>query len=104
MDRTDLLILAMLSQNPLVAYREMATSLKVSVPAIHRRVQVLRKRGILGRCRARISMSYLRAISVHFVGRSSASSVDEVLANLSRNDSVRSLLVTSGNMLFIHAE
>ena len=31
MDTTDLLVLAMLSQNPLTAYREMATSLKVSV-------------------------------------------------------------------------
>ena len=104
MDRTDLLILAMLSQNPLIAYREMATSLKVSVPAIHRRVQVLHDKGILGRYQARIPMSCLRATSVHFVGRSSASSVDKVMTDLSKNDSVRSLLITSGNMLFIHAE
>ncbi len=104
MDRTDLLILAMLSQNPLMAYREMATSLKVSVPAVHRRVQVLQDKGILGRYQARIPMSYLRATSAHFVGRSSASSVDAVAAELSKNDSVRTLLITSGNVLFIHAE
>src|SRR5512137_3102770 len=98
MDRTDLLILAMLSQNPLIAYREMATMLKVSVPAIHRRVQVLHDKGIVGRHRAKIPMSYLRAVSAHFVGKSSASSVDEVMTDLSKNDSTRSILITSGNM------
>lgn len=97
-------ILAMLSRNPLIAYREMATMLKVSVPAIHRRVQVLHDKGIVGRHRAKIPMSYLGAVSAHFVGRSSASSVDEVMTNLSKNDSARSILITSGNMLFIHAE
>ena len=57
MDRTELLIPAMLSEHPLMAYREMAASLKVSVPAINRRVRVLRSKGVLGRHQARISCS-----------------------------------------------
>lgn len=104
MDSTDLQIAALLSENPLVPYREMAMKLGTSVPAIHRRVEVMRKKGILGRHHASIPLQYLRAISVHVVGKSLAPSMDDMIRGLSRNDSVSSVLVASGNVLFIHAE
>jgi DNA-binding Lrp family transcriptional regulator len=104
MDSTDLQIIALLSENPLVPYREMAIKLGTSVPAIHRRVEVLRKKGILGGHHASIPLQYLRAVSAHVVGRSLAPSMDDVMRGLSRNDSVQSVLVASGNVLFIHAE
>ncbi len=104
MDSKDLQIVALLSENPLVPYREMAMKLGTSVPAIHRRVELLRKKGILGGHHASIPLQYLRATSVHVVGRSLAPSMDEMTNGLSRNDSVRSVLVASGNVVFIHAE
>lgn len=104
MDSIDLQIAGLLSENPLVHYREMAMKLGTSVPAIHRRVDVLRKKGILGGHHASIPLHYLRATPVHVVGKSMAPSMDEVVRGLSRNDSVQSVLVASGNVLFIRAE
>lgn len=104
MDSTDLQIVALLSENPLISYREMAMKLGTSVPAIHRRAEVLRKKGILGGHHASIPLQYLRAVSVHVVGKSLAPSMDDMIRELSRNDSVRSVLVASGNVVFIHAE
>jgi len=104
MDSTDLLILSKLSQNPLLAYRELATSLGISVQAVHRRIQVLSKKKVLGKYHANIPLGYLRAVSVHFVGRSSGGSMDDVLKGLARSTSVRTALIASANVLFIHAE
>lgn len=103
MDGTDIHLLMLLSRNPRAPYRELADGLRISVQAVHRRIQILRERKVLMGFSANVSLNYLGAVRVDVVGRSGCASVDEAIQNLRKGDSVVTTLVASGNHLYVNA-
>jgi DNA-binding Lrp family transcriptional regulator len=101
MDELDLKLLAMLTQNPRRSFRDLADQLKISTPAVHRRVQAAMELGYITEPYATISPRHLNAVSVTVFGRSRAGKMEEVVKELGRNDSVYTVNFTSGMFVFV---
>jgi len=101
MDESDRKLMLYLAENPRVPYRELADKLGVSVQAVHRRIQVLMKMGVLRGFGAGVSIRHLEAVPVMVFGRSSSASIQETMKKLSKNDITSSVLVAGGNYLYI---
>ena len=102
MDEVDLRLCQMLWKDPRIPYREIADRLSISIQAVHRRVKILLDSGVIRFFRANVSLGYLGAVPVNVTGRSEAESVEKVVGELGKNDSVAALLVASGNFLYVH--
>jgi Lrp/AsnC family transcriptional regulator for asnA, asnC and gidA len=101
MDETDILICQMLMQNARIPYREIAGKLKLTVAAIHNRIQNLQELGIIKAFTANVSLSYLGAVSVLIFGTSNAGSMDEVASSLKKDNRTNALLVSTGNFIYV---
>lgn len=95
MDETDRRLMLLLAENPRIPYRELADKLGVSVQAVHRRIQLLMKAGVLRGFTAGISIRYLNAVPVIVFGRSNALSTEDTVKELSS-----SVLVAGGNLIY----
>jgi DNA-binding Lrp family transcriptional regulator len=100
MDETDRRLMVLLAENPRIPYRELADKLGISVQAVHRRIQLLMKAGVLRGLTAGISIRYLNAVPVIVFGRSNALSADETAKKLSANELSSSVLVAGGNLIY----
>jgi DNA-binding Lrp family transcriptional regulator len=101
MDQSDRKLMLFLAENPRMPYRELADRLGVSVQAVHRRIQVLMKMGVLSGFAAGISIRHLGAIPVMVFGRSNTSALDETMKKLGKNEMTSSVLVAGGNYLYV---
>jgi len=86
MDETDRWLMLLLAENTRIPYRELADKLGVSVQAVHRRIQLLTKAGVLRGFTAGISIRYLNAVPVIVFGRSNALSTEDTVKKLSPNE------------------
>lgn len=100
MDESDRKLMLYLAENPRMPYRELADRLGVSVQAVHRRIQVLMKMGVLRGFAAAVSIRHLGAIPVMVFGRSNTSSLEETMKKLGKNEMTSSVLVAGGNYLY----
>ncbi|UCG70122.1 MAG: Lrp/AsnC family transcriptional regulator [Thermoplasmata archaeon] len=101
MDEIDILICQKLMQNARIPYREIASELKLTVAAIHNRIQNLQDAGIIKAFTANISLSYLDMVSVLLFGSSKADSMDEVARSLNKDSRTNALLVSTGNFIYV---
>jgi DNA-binding Lrp family transcriptional regulator len=101
MDKTDRRLMILIAENPRTPYRDLADKLGVSVQAIHRRIQLLMKMGVIREFSAGISIRYLRAVPVIIFGKSDTLSVDEAVKRIGTNELSSSVLVAGGNILYV---
>jgi len=101
MDESDRKLMLYLAENPRVPYRELADKLGVSVQAVHRRIQLLMKMGVLRGFSAGVSIRHLGAIPVMVFGRSNTTSLEDTMRKLSKNELTSSVLVAGGNYLYV---
>jgi len=101
MDESDRKLMLYLAENPRMPYRELADRLGVSVQAVHRRIQVLMKMGVLRGFAAGVSIRHLGAVPVMVFGRSNSFSIDETMAKLRKSEMTSSVLVAGGNYLYV---
>lgn len=101
MDESDRWLMVYLAENPRMPYRELADRLKVSVQAVHRRIQVLMRMGVLRGFTAGVSIRHLGAVPVMVFGRSNTLSLEDTMQKLGKHDMVSSVLVAGGNYLYV---
>lgn len=100
MDEIDRQLMLFLAENPRMPYRELADKLKVSVQAIHRRIQVLMKKGVIRSFSAGVSIRKIRAVPVMVFGRSDSLQIEDMVKKLGENKMVSSVLVAGGNYIY----
>jgi len=101
MDDTDRKLLVLITQNPRIHYRELAKGLGISRQAVHHRLQVLTKMGVVKGIYAGVSVSYLDAVPVAISGTSRSTCIDTTLDNLGQSEFTRRVLVAGGNYLYV---
>ena len=103
MDETDIILIKHLMANSRTPYRILADKLGLSVSAVHKRIQVLKKAGIIHTFTARINLSTLNVVEVLVFGRSIAESLSQIPKKLEAHDSIYWAGVAGGNYLYIGA-
>ncbi len=101
MDESDRKLMLYLAENPRMPYRELADRLGVSVQAVHRRIQVLMKMGVLRGFDAGVSIRHLGAVPIMIFGRSMTLSLEETMKKLAKSEMTSSVLVAGGNYLYV---
>ena len=101
MDDTDRKLLILIGENPRFHFRELAQTLRISRQAVHHRLKVLMKAGIVRGHYAGVSVAYSNAIPVAVCGRSRTASIDETLDELGGSELVRRVVVAGGNHLYV---
>ena len=101
MDETDLLISRELLANSRQSYREIAEKLTLSVNAVHKRVQALIDSQIIRRFRTYLNISFLQAINVNILGKTSVKSINLLEKNLGRNDQTYWITLGAGGWTYI---
>src|SRR5512138_499463 len=98
MDDIDLSICQLLFNNARCPERKIADDLGLSVAAVHRRVGQLIDEGVIREFAANISGGYLKAVGAQVDGVCDCRSVEDVLDQLRKNDSITSVLVSAANL------
>ena len=101
MDDTDRKLLILLSGNPRLHFRQIASELRISRQAVHHRINALREAGVIQGSHAGVSVSYLDAVPVSVWGRSKTSSIEKTLDRLAESEFTRRVVVTGGNYLYV---
>ena len=101
MDDTDRKLLILIEANPRIHFRELAKRLGISRQAVHHRMQVLTKIGVIKGMIAGISIHYLDAVPVAVFGRSMTASIEKTLDRLGESEFSRRAVVTGGNFLYV---
>src|SRR4030066_2124018 len=101
MDDTDRKLMILIGAEPRIHFRDLAKRLGISRQAVHHRMQVLTKIGVIRGAIAGISVAYLDAIPVCIFGRSRTASVEETLNRLAESDLTRRAVVAGGNFLCV---
>ena len=94
-------LLSLLRRHPRKSYKELADALKISTPAVHKRVLRARESGVLVGPYACISPSRLGAVPVMVIGRSDASGLKELAASLGKSDRTNLVTVMGGNVVLV---
>ena len=101
MDETDLTLAKLLLANARSPYRHLADQLGLSVNAVHKRIQVLIKSGVITSFTAKPSLAALGAYSVHIFGRSDSTSLSDSMDILGAHESTYWVSVAGGNRLYV---
>ncbi len=101
MDDTDRKLLILIGENPRIHFRELAKKLGISRQAVHHRVQVLTRIGVMKGTYAGVSISYLDAVPVAVSGRSRTVSLEDTLGRLGESEFTRRVVVAGGNYLYV---
>jgi DNA-binding Lrp family transcriptional regulator len=104
MDDTDRKLLLLISGDPRIRLRELAKKLGISTQAVHHRIQVLTRIGVIQGITAGISIYYLDAVPVMVFGRSKTASIEETLNRLGESEFSKIVVVAGGNFLYIRGE
>ena len=102
MDEFDLHLYHLLLRDPRMPLRELAERLGISLQAVHKRMQALHEAGIFVGTSAAIPSNYVNATNVFIFGRMEGDrQLNEVIADLGRNDAVGYVMLCSGNVLYV---
>lgn len=101
MDEVDRKLMSLLDMNPRTPYRKLADELRISVPAVYRRIQNLMKNGVIRGFSAQVSIRHLKAVPVTIFGKSNSCCVDPIVAKLGAHELTSSVLVAGGNYLYV---
>lgn len=101
MDRTDLNLSRLLLVDSRRSYRELADDLKLSVPAVHTRIQAMQAAGIIKAFTARISVAHLKAPTAIVFGPTQASDPAEVSERLGKDEHTYWVATAGGNFLYV---
>jgi DNA-binding Lrp family transcriptional regulator len=104
MDDTDRKMLVLIVANPRIHIRELAEKLGLSRQAVHHRIQVLMRNGVIQGTTAGISSSYLDAVPMTVFGRSNMTLTEEVFDILGESEFTRRAAVAGGNFLYVVGE
>ena len=103
MDDTDLRLLNLLILDSRTPYSHLARRLKMSIPAVHKRVTALHDAGVITKFTANLSGSLLHAVPVYIWGISDAFPLRKAIENLAKNDLTSFVITGSGNLLHLHS-
>jgi DNA-binding Lrp family transcriptional regulator len=103
MDKTDMSLIMLLSENSRLSYAELAQKLNLSVNAIHKRIQLLVQTGIICKFTAKVSLYAAKATMVTLSGVSQLASFHESPDKLKAQGSIYWLAIGSGKFLYIGA-
>ncbi|MFX1431879.1 MAG: Lrp/AsnC family transcriptional regulator, partial [Promethearchaeota archaeon] len=101
MDEIDLLIIKKLFENSRLTYRELAEITNMSVSAVHKCIKSLKDNKIITAYTARPSFIALKNLWVIIFGTSTAKSIEAVLKELGRHESVEFAAIAGGKFLYI---
>jgi DNA-binding Lrp family transcriptional regulator len=101
LDTVDLGLSQLLLANSRTPYQELADKLGLSVNAVHKRVQGLLETGVIRAFTAKVSLTYLRAVTVWVFGRSEAEPFEEVHLKLQNDDSTYWVSYSSANFIYV---
>jgi len=101
MDDVDLKLLTLLSEDPRRSYRDLADELKISTPAVHRRIQAAQEKGYIIGPFVNIAPCVTGSIIVYAWGRSKIERLDLLQKEMAKNDSVYIVHVTSGMYILV---
>jgi DNA-binding Lrp family transcriptional regulator len=87
--------------NSRTPYHEFASSLGLSINAVHKRIRAMTDLGIIRAFRARSSLISLGALSVWVFGRSEMSHLGEAHLRLSKNDSTYWVANSGGGYIYV---
>ena len=103
MDEIDLKLIKLLWEDPRASYRDLADKLNISTPAVHRRIQAGKEANIILGPFAKLSPLFVRAIPIVIFGRTNASSIEEVMEGLKKDDSTQIATMMGGNILLLRS-
>ncbi len=103
MDDTDLRLINLLILDSRTPYSRLARQLRMSIPAVHKRVTTLHDAGVITKFTANLSGSLLHAVPVYVWGISDAFPLRKAVENLAKNDLTSFVITGSGNLLHLHA-
>lgn len=103
MDETDFRILNVLIQDSRTPYSALARRLRLSVPAVHKRVASLQETGVITKFTASLSVAFLRAVTVYVSGVSQIFPVQRAVENLREDDRPSIVITGSGNSIYVRA-
>lgn len=103
MDETDLALLLILIRDSRTPYSTMAKRLKMSIPAVHKRVAALHEAGAIKRFIANLSWPHLNAVPVMVWGPSSVFPLRNAVERLGEHEATRIVIQGSENSLYIQA-
>jgi Lrp/AsnC family transcriptional regulator for asnA, asnC and gidA len=103
MDETDIAISLMLLTNSRTPYRVLAGRLKLSVNAVHKRIQAMIEAGIIRGFTARPNLFIAGALNVYIFGFARAEPLRELPSKLSKNDSVYWVAQAGSGYIYVGA-
>ncbi|HYA11073.1 MAG TPA: winged helix-turn-helix transcriptional regulator [Thermoplasmata archaeon] len=103
MDETDLSLLLFLLRDSRATYSSLARRLKLSIPAVHKRILGLREAGIITKFTANLSWPFLNAVPVLVSGLSAAFPLREAVERVGKHEATRIVVQGSENSLHIQA-
>jgi Lrp/AsnC family transcriptional regulator, leucine-responsive regulatory protein len=103
MDKIDMRLIMLLSENSRLSYAELAEKLNLSVNAIHKRIQLLIETGVICKFTAKVSLFAAKAIVVFLSGISQLGSFQDLPDKLKAQGSIYWLAIGSGKFLYIGA-
>jgi len=89
--------------NSRTPYRELADELGLSLQAVHRRIQVMQEQGVIAGFPGGLAIGFVNPVVLYVFGTSSAANMEEVVADLRRDDRTYIVLVCARNYLSIGA-
>lgn len=103
MDETDLILSMLLLFNSRTPYRVLAENMRLSVNAVHKRIQSMVEEGVIRRFTTRIDLAALGAFHALIHGRSEAESTYSVWDDLGAHESVYWVTLAGGNYVYVGA-
>jgi DNA-binding Lrp family transcriptional regulator len=103
LDKTDMSLIMLLSANSRLSYAELAEKLKLSVNAVHKRIQQLIEAGVIKKFTAKVSILAAQAMVVYVFGTSQLGSFHDLPDKLREQGCIYWLAVGSGKFLYIGA-
>jgi len=101
MDETDLRLCQLLLINSRTPFRDIADELKISVQAVHRRIQNLFNIGAIDNYLVLPSHRYWPIYLAYVYGQSSTESLDETIKELGKHELVNHVITCSGNLIYV---
>jgi DNA-binding Lrp family transcriptional regulator len=103
MDQEDVRLCRMLFMNSRLPYQEMAKKLRMSVPAVHKRLVNLVDQGIISAFTAEVDPITLGARMATVFGRSKLDDISSCVSSLASNDCTWMILLGGNSELFVYA-
>jgi DNA-binding Lrp family transcriptional regulator len=101
MDDTDRKLMLLMYEDPRMPVQELAKRLKTSRQTVNHRMQALTRLGVFKNIRAAISIHYLGLVPLYIWGRTSGTSIEDILDRFEGTELVDAVIVLGGSDLLI---